>query len=211
MPNVTLHLGDCLEYMRGMPDKSVDAVITDPPYGINGDYKSYDDTPEKLASLVPEFLHEAKRIAGVVAVFTGVKNMHLYQDSDWRLAWVCPAGTGVSSWGFTCWTPIAVYGKDPYSGKGSRPDVYVDYKPKREGWPHPYEKPLGVMLWSIERFCPFGKTVLDPFMGSGTTGVACVKLDKNFIGVELERDYYAIAERRIRDAQAQPSLFEAQP
>jgi DNA modification methylase len=53
-----------------------------------------------------------------------------------------------------------------------------------------------------------GATILDPFMGSGTTGVACVKTGRNFIGVEIDPTYYAIAERRIHDAQQQPPLFE---
>ena len=206
---VELFCGDCLEFMRGLPDGSVDACITDPPYGIDGDYQTYNDSVENLAALVPEFVGECRRITrGVVAVFTGVKNMELYNGCDWRIAWVCPAGTGVSAWGFTCWTPIAIYGKDPFSGKGSRPDAYVDYKPKREGHAHPYEKPLSVMRWILERCARPSATVLDPFMGSGTTGVACVKTGRNFIGCEIDPAYFAIAERRIAEAQLQPRLME---
>ena len=204
---IDLRLGDCLELMRDLPDGSVDAVITDPPYGIDGDYDSYEDTPDNLRKLVPEFLPEARRIArGVVAVFTGVKNMDLYQGSDWRLAWVVPQGSGVSAWGFTCWTPISVFGKDPYSGNGSRPDVCVDYKPRRTDCGHPYEKPLSVMWWLINRVAPYSDTILDPFMGSGTTGVACVKLNRNFIGMEINPDYFKIAQRRIEEAQMQLAL-----
>ena len=81
--------------------------------------------------------------------------------------------------------------------------------PDRE---HPTQKPVEVMKFSLEKAkLQPGATIFDPFMGSGTTGVACVQLGRNFIGCEIDPQYYAIAERRIRDAQAQPNLFEAQP
>jgi site-specific DNA-methyltransferase (adenine-specific)/modification methylase len=71
---------------------------------------------------------------------------------------------------------------------------------------HPTQKPFPVMEWCIERA---GKvsSVLDPFMGSGTTGVACVRLGKSFVGIECERKYFDIACRRIEDAQRQGRLI----
>jgi DNA modification methylase len=201
-----LHLGDCLEVMKTLPAGSVDAVVTDPPYGINGNYATYQDTPENLARLVPAFLGEARRVARfVVAVFTGVSHTELYVGATWRMAWVRPGGTGSGRWGFNCWTPIAVYGKDPYlsAGKGSRPDVYVDYKGARVGVAHPFEKPMPIMTWLLERVNPGGGTILDPFMGSGTTGVACVQTGRNFIGIEIDPGYFAIAKKRIEEAQLQ--------
>src|SRR5262249_49709588 len=77
---------------------------------------------------------------------------------------------------------------------------------------HPTQKPVHLMMWCIERMgIPVGGTVLDPFMGSGTTGVACMKLGRNFIGIEKDPGYFAIAQRRIADAQAQlvMPLFES--
>lgn len=74
----------------------------------------------------------------------------------------------------------------------------------REERLHPTQKPLGVMRWVTE----FTKgLVLDPFMGSGTTGVACVQLDRKFIGIELDPDYFEIACKRIEEAYRQPKLF----
>jgi site-specific DNA-methyltransferase (adenine-specific) len=200
---IDLRLGDCLDILPTLADKSVDAVITDPPYGVDYTYASHIDTADNLLILVLPLLENSKRIAKRTAIFTGVKNYDFYRGADWTYAWVCPAGTGVSAYGFTCWTPIAFYGKDAYSGKGSRPDVFVDKNPKRTGVDHPCEKPLSVMLWAIERFTRPGEIVLDPFMGSGTTGVACVKLGRNFIGIEKEPKYYDIAARRIHEAQQQ--------
>ena len=209
MSEVKLILGDCLEIMKSIPDKSIDAVITDPPYGVGIEYGIYQDTKENLLKMIDPFLIEAKRIAKIIAVFTGVMNTEYWRGSDWRTCWARPAGTGMGKWGFTCWTPIAMYGNDPYltNGLGGRPDLYVDYSGKREKFDHPVVKPLGIMQWIINRTTiNKGASILDPFMGSGTTGVACVQTGRNFIGIEIDPKYFAIAEKRIKDAQQQMRL-----
>jgi DNA modification methylase len=205
---VELILGDCLEVMKGMPDKSVDAVITDPPYGNNTDYSTYHDSRENLVALVEAFIPEALRIAKSVFVTSGVANMWLYPEPTWTLSWVNPAGIGSSSWGFTCWQPILAYGKDPFlqDGKGRRPDTLFQRKTDKDNNGHPCAKPDNVMRWIIYRTTREGNTILDPFMGSGTTGVACVQTGRNFIGIEIDPDYFKIAERRIKEAQMQPRL-----
>jgi len=76
---------------------------------------------------------------------------------------------------------------------------------------HPTQKPVDVMKWCIEHIPePHNKTILDPFMGSGTTGVACVKLGRKFIGIEIDPGYFDIACKRIKDAYAQPDMFVEQ-
>lgn len=77
---------------------------------------------------------------------------------------------------------------------------------KGEGKQHPTQKPIAVIRWLIEKFTNPGDTILDPFMGSGTTGVACVQTGRNFIGIEIDPGYFDIARRRIEQAQAQPTL-----
>ena len=72
---------------------------------------------------------------------------------------------------------------------------------------HPTQKPIVLMKWIIETYTRPGQVILDPFMGSGTTGVACVQTGRDFIGIEIDPGYFAIAERRIKDAQAQGKLF----
>ncbi len=73
---------------------------------------------------------------------------------------------------------------------------------------HPNEKPVGLMRWVLDRLkVPSGATVLDPYMGSGTTGVACVQTGRRFIGVEIDAGYFAIAQRRIEEAQNAEPLF----
>ena len=71
---------------------------------------------------------------------------------------------------------------------------------------HPTQKPIELMVKIIEDFTHKGDTILDPFMGSGTTGVACVQTGRNFVGIEIDPTYYAIAEKRIKDAQMQMRL-----
>lgn len=204
-----LHLGDCLEFMREMEDKSVDVVFADPPYGNETDYATYNDTRENLVKLVNGFMPEALRIARRVVVTSGVKNMYLYPEYTWVLSWVNMAGVGSSSWGFSCWQPILVYGKDPFlsQGLGRRADTFMQKNNQVADVNHPCPKPTNVMRWIIERTSIKGETVFDPFMGSGTTGVACVELGRNFIGCEISEDYFKIAEKRIKQATLQPSLF----
>jgi len=204
-----LHLGDCLEYMKTMPDKSVDAVITDPPYGNETSYETYIDTRENLEHLVRNFMPGVMRVSNSSFVTCGVRNIWLYPEPTWTLSWVNPAGIGSSSWGFTCWQPILAYGKDPYlqDGKGRRPDTLFQRITDKNNNEHPCAKPDNVMRWIVERTTRKGDTIFDPFMGSGTTGVACVQLGRNFIGCEIDPKYFAIAEKRIKQAALQEPLF----
>lgn len=76
---------------------------------------------------------------------------------------------------------------------------------------HPNEKPLSLVEYFLEHHTQEGETVLDPFMGSGTTGVACAKMGRSFIGIEIDETYFNIACRRTREAYAQPDMFVEQP
>ena len=80
-----------------------------------------------------------------------------------------------------------------------------------DGAEHPTQKPVEIMKWSIEQLPPGCKTILDPFMGSGTTGVAAVKLGRKFIGIEIEPKYFDIACRRIQAALDAPDMFVEPP
>lgn len=81
----------------------------------------------------------------------------------------------------------------------------------QDGTSHPTQKPLALMRWCIGQLPNDCQTILDPFMGSGTTGVACVKMGLSFIGIEIDEDYFNIACERIRQAYAQPDFFTSQP
>jgi DNA modification methylase len=212
----TLYLGDCLEYMKTMPDKSVDAVITDPPYGINlenhgafvGDFNVIGDSDSTLANEIITWV-ENRNIT--IAVFC---SPDLPYSGKWnnRLVWH-KAGRGLGGDWERCWLRdwemILVNAVRPINKKES---AILNFHPADCTY-HKCEKPVSLMKYLIEQLTNPGETIFDPFMGSGTTGVACVQLGRNFIGCEIDPKYYAIAEKRIKDAAAQPQLFttEKQP
>jgi site-specific DNA-methyltransferase (adenine-specific)/modification methylase len=205
--DVQLYLGDCLDVLKTLDAGSVDAVVTDPPYANGTEYGLWEDTQERLAALVTELMPQVRRVSRRALITCGVANVHLYPPPDWILSWFTPAGAGSSRWGFCCWQPILAYGRDPYlaAGLGRRPDA-VNLTRRAEKNGHPCPKPIEFMRWLIERATLKGETVLDPFMGSGTTGVACVQTGRNFIGIEIDEGYFKIAERRIAEAQLQIPL-----
>ena len=196
--DATLYLGDCLEILPTLG--KVDAVVTDPPYGIiankmtlcNGkkDFfrgKSWDEH-------APDVLHLLD--IGKYHIFWGGNYFDgLPKTNDW-LIWDKVQPDSVSFSGAElAWSDI---------GRNAR--VY------RHHWgdedkQHPTMKPISLMQWCLG-LLPFSETILDPFMGSGTTGVACANLGRKFIGIEIEPKYFDIACRRIELAYKQPRLFE---
>jgi len=208
----TLYLGDCLEVMPTLG--KVDAVVTDPPYGLNINYASFEDTPEAVQALASLWLPAARQISKRVCFTPGIGSDRFYPAPDHIACWFMEAGGYRCSWGFGMWQPILCYGKDPYlaKGKGARPDVIrTNHFGLNEDFDHPCPKPIAVWVKFIARFSLVAETVLDPFMGSGTTGVACVKLGRRFIGIELDEGYFDIACKRIDEAYRQPDMFVERP
>lgn len=89
--------------------------------------------------------------------------------------------------------------------------VNTNWVTVKEAVGHPTQKPISLMRLIIEKYTKPGDTVFDPYMGSGTTGVACVQSNRNFIGIEIDQHYFSIAENRIATAKLEPSLFDSQP
>jgi DNA modification methylase len=207
---VTLYLGDCREILPTLG--KVDAVVTDPPYGIGEEYESFDDTIDNLRLLIAAAIPSLREIADRVVITSGNGAQYDYPKPNWTMAWVTPAGAGSGPWGFSCWQPILCYGKDPFlsAGKGRRPDV-IEHTESSEKNGHPCPKPIRFMQRLLERTSFRGQTILDPFMGSGTTGVAAVKLGRKFIGIEIEPKYFDIACRRIQAALDAPDMFVEAP
>jgi site-specific DNA-methyltransferase (adenine-specific) len=223
--DATLYLGDCREILPGLG--KVDAVVTDPPYGVglvakqhkwfdakgNG-YASFEDTPDNVALVAVRAIEIAREIARSVCVTPGTECAWLYPKPDDIGSIFNASGTGSGKWGFKCSTPVLFYGKCPYlaTGKGRRANSWQqpenDYSEKVD---HPCPKPLGMMKWLVQRASLQGETVVDPFCGSGTTGVACAKLGRKFIGIEIEPKYFDIACERIAKAYAQSDLFITKP
>lgn len=214
---VTLYSGDCLEILPTLDTGSIDAVITDPPYGVklkgkrtkrpgslvNTGYKSLDDNEALVMKVAIPAVKLCIKLFGRVLVMPGTRYLWKYPEPRDIGCVFNPSGAGFGRWGFRCFHPILYYGPCPYlaSSAGARPNSFKDIAAgeKVEGFPCP--KPLRWMEWLVQRGSLLGDTVLDPFMGSGTTGVACVRTDRNFIGIEINPDYFEIARQRIETAQ----------
>ena len=207
-PDVRIYLGDCLEVLPTIATEAVDCVVTDPPYGNGTEYASYIDSSANLCELARSCWPMIAPIPRI-AITCGVANIHKWPEPRWILSWANPAGMGSGPWGFCCWQPILVYGKDPYlqDGKGRRPDTLFQRMNQVADVDHPCAKPDNVMRWIVERTTRKQETVLDPFMGSGTTGVACAQLGRRFLGIEICQTYYDIARKRISDALLQGRLL----
>ncbi len=215
---VTCILGDCLEVLPTLG--RFDAVVTDPPYGIGFPYHSYDDTAANLERLIPAVsraIGNAKR--GVIT--PGNTNLHRYPPPAWVGAWTWDTTTARGYWGWSQWQPILLYGEDVAPGTASVGGVFKSDRihfsggaaniDAGAGGVHTCPKPLAFATRLLARFSLPGETVLDPFMGSGTTGVAAVKLGRRFTGIEIDESYFSIACKRIEAALKQPDLFVEPP
>ena len=191
--------GDCTKIMKEFPDKSIDLILTDPPYGIGYDYDVYNDTKNNLQKLIKCFMPNALRVAKNVVLTPGITNIGKYPEPYWMMAWYYKGGANRGKWGFNCWQPILLYGKDPYlvNLKGARSDVIEDNKPP-EKWEHSCPKPITFWEKLLLR-CSVKESdlVLDPFMGSGTTGIVCKKNKRNWIGIDISESYCNLARKRI--------------
>ena len=210
--NATLYLGDCLDILPTLP--KVDAVITDPPYGIgearadnssrsclaqSKDYgvAAWDDAPP-----TPELMGRILAAGRWQCLFGG-NYFGLPASSCW-LVWDKVNGDNDFADCELAWTNW------PKAVRRLRWQWHGMIRQGNEERYHPTQKPLQVMAWAID-LCPKADTILDPFMGSGTTGVAAISRGKSFIGIERDRSYFEIACRRIEDAQRQAPMFAPEP
>lgn len=225
--DATLYLGDCREILPGLG--IVDAVITDPPYGIpagaavwrrNG--TAIEDWGDEIHNAEVAGWRELVRVENGWVVEFGVRAGDSFGMAAGHVAtgWApsnvyalvksAPAPTPRP--GFANAIELAVVsraGKPKWHGSGYVPNRWIGLTPNRAGTDHghPTEKPLEAMQQLVSALCAPGAITLDPFMGSGTTGVACANLGRKFIGIELEPRYFDIACERIAAAYAQGRLF----
>jgi len=246
--NIKLLKGDCLELMKGIPDGSVDMVLTDPPYGT---------TACKWDSIIPfdlmweQLKRVTKKNSAIVMTasqpFTSALVMSNVKMFKYEWVWEKAVGSNFAALKFQPMKEhesVLVFSngrhnyypiKQPRKGSGSArlkygnngsktgettgslkfdgftPETYdrdwrnpssVQYFNNREKHRglHPTQKPVALMEYLIKTYTYEGDTVLDFTMGSGTTGVACKNLNRNFIGIELDEEYFKIAEERIANA-----------
>ena len=209
---ITIYHGDCREILPELP--KVDLVLTDPPYGIGFEYASYVDSRDNLRELL-SFVVPWSSLNSTRSVYLcGITQTHLYPEPDWIACVTWDTTGSFGKCGYTQWMPVLFYGTDVncfgnVEGLVTKSDVFrltggagVGFA-RRENIDHPCPKPLNVMAWAVSRFGLEGETILDPFMGSGTTLLAAKNLNRKAIGIEIEEKYCEIAVKRL----AQENLF----
>ena len=218
MKPIELWHGDCLELMKNIPDGSVDLVLTDPPYGIDFQSnfrKNKFNKIENDSAVNAEFLDECKRVlkdTGAIYCFTrwDVYPSWIEQISKRFKVKNCivwfkrGGGLGDLKKGYIYNHEFIIYCAEKnhrLNGK-RRNDVFEFAKDAPSTYVHPTQRPISLLKEIIERSSNEGGVVLDCFMGSGSTGVACAKTNRQFIGIELDEGYFNIAKKRIEEAYA---------
>jgi len=221
-----LLLGDCLDKMKEMEDNSIDAIVTDPPYGI--DYQSAwrtnkNEWKPKIANDKVPFVawtDEAFRVmkddTGLLC-FTRWDTEVVFRKALTESGFNCKQqiiwdkevhGMGDLTGDFASQHENIIFAhKGRFTFKGKRPkSIFRFQRVSPTKLKHPNEKPIGLIASLVSAITIPGDIVLDPFMGSGTTGMACKKLDREFIGIEMNEDYMEIAKARIESIEKELSL-----
>ena len=210
--------GDCLEVMAVLP--RADAVLTDPPYGIGADKGKKGAIPFKGGRPVkmayhPENEWDKSRPDRAVfnAILAGAQS-HIIWGGNYFADWLPAKGRWL--WWDKCQT-MPSYG----DGELAWTSLYATTPKKftlannklfaqRAERFHPTQKPIALMEWCLG-FLPDARTILDPFAGSGTTAVACQRLGRQSISIELDADYWAIMCKRVQEVVDRPPLFTPAP
>lgn len=238
---IELHNGDCLEVMKNIPDKSVDMILCDLPYGVT---KMKWDCIIPYDKLWEQYNRVIKDNGNVILFSSGLFTLSLIQSNiknfRYKLIWKKNVPTGMSSAKYRpmkYYEEICVFGNssgtynpimkervgvgkecynyDHYCGDNNhiqfekqkrrydpdwvQPSDVLEFNvvPNRNGKLHPTQKPIDLCEWLIKTYSNEGDTVLDNCMGSGSTGVACQNTNRNFIGIELDANYFNIAKERL--------------
>jgi len=204
---VTLYCGDMMEVLPTLGE--FDACVTDPPYGIDygnqGSFKASHGWSDRREFLTwdterptPEAFAAMRACSKIQIIWGGNYFTDLLPPTMQWLMW----DKGQREFSLAdfemAWSS---------QNKAARAITYPRARALQDGKEHPTQKPVEVMVWCIDQLPSTAATIIDPFMGSGTTGVAAVKRGKAFYGIEREPTYFDVACRRIRDAIARPDLF----
>lgn len=192
---------DCMDYMRGLPDKAFELAIVDPPYRdqnqptkdmrANGSMKSLEGRPTK------QYFHELCRVSKNQIIW-GANNFELPQFK-----------------GFVVWKKMTISEQFTMSmceiaslsdGLGTV-SKWIEIAPQDSFRIHPTQKPVKLYEWLLTNYAKPGDRILDTHLGSGSSAIAAHNLGFDFVGMELDRDYYEAAVKRFNQATAQERLF----
>ena len=207
--DVVLWCGNSREILPHI--EHADCMATDPPYGIKGssgtvgkdrakgEYgESFEDTPRYVRDTCVPVVRECVGMCGRGVLTPGNRCFWMYPPPQEIGGLYQPATKGLGPWGRVQMQPVYFYGRDPRIGKRIADCVLtVTGRPSCSREEFPCAKPDAVADWMVHRASLDGEIVIDPFMGSGTIGMACVRLGRKFIGIELDRRHFDLAVRRI--------------
>ena len=234
---IDLKMGDALEILKTIPNESIDCVVTDPPYKIitGGDSNGKNSIRPKgilkgnreLMRTVPKFSEWLPELFRVLK--DGTQNYIMVNSSNLLKMANEIEKAGFKIQNFLVWqknncTPSQFYmknceytiffrkGKSKYINDIGGSKTVHSFDNIIGNKVHPTEKPIDLMEFYINNSTNENETVLDPFMGSGTTGVACKNLNRQFIGIEMQEDYFNIASERVGEKRKEkeieaPTLF----
>jgi site-specific DNA-methyltransferase (adenine-specific) len=223
---VELHHGDCLLTMANIPSESIDLIVTDPPYLVNYHTGHRSDKDHKFchpiqndttadSGFIDRYMEECYRILkpdtamysfcsfltvdifkeSLIKAGFEIRNLIVWEKNNWTAGdLTCTFGRQYE------FIYLVNKGRKEFNGKRIS-DVWKFDRVAGDSLVHQNQKPVPLIEQCIDKHSSVGDTVFDGFMGSGTTGIAAVNLDRNFIGVELDDDYFHIAESRIEKAQ----------
>lgn len=222
--NITLYRGDCSRVLPTINRGEVDGVITDPPFGINFKYNQHNDTPEGYGQWLWNIIEQAesKCTPGApVFVWQAMPNCRHFSEwfpCDYRIFAACKnfvqMRPAVMQYAYD---PVIVWWTDgnekPYCAGNASRDWHIGNtantlnRKAGDAGNHPCARPLDQVTHIVNQWIKPGGTVLDVFMGSGTTCVSCVQTGRGFIGIEIDKEYFDFAVKRISKTLEQPRLF----
>jgi len=208
MKNI-VHLCDCMDFMRGLPDKTYDLAIVDPPYGLKWNHTGGNSLSAQEAEKANQWDHVPdenyfkilRRVSRNQIVFGGNYFLEYLGNCKAPVVWNKIIRGMHFADGEFIWTSfdhgtMRIFDLQICSG---------DHRNKRI---HPTQKPTELYNWILSRFAKPGQTIFDSHVGSGSIRIACHDLGFDFEGCELDADYYAAQEKRFADHISQPELFD---
>lgn len=198
---------DCLEGIKKLNSESVDLILTDPPYGLNKEGIKNDSDLSLFYSILPECYRVLKNDSFFITFFSTKFIPEIFKNNSFKYYWqiilYCPNGSVRSSIGFTKFMSVFIFTKGNPKIRKYNKDIFVD-SPGRMVEPlegfinHPTPKPTKFIKEILEMFSVENELVLDPFIGSGSTAIACKDTNRRYIGFEINKEYVDLANKRLQ-------------
>lgn len=199
--------GNSLELIKKLPDESVDLILTDPPYGIKKEGIKNSSDLKIFYSILPECYRVLKKDKFFITFFSTKLLPKIFNKNPffyyWQFILNCPLGSVRSPIGFSKYMSCFIFKKGEAKIKKLNKDIFKDTPSKMiepdEGFiNHPSPKPKRFIVELLKMFSNENNIILDPFIGSGSTALACHLSNRNFIGFEIEKEYCNLAKQRLK-------------